>query len=214
MGAAAALRSLEVQRRSSGALWSGQPLAHCIVGARSTTITVVRGGELEFARTVPVGGADFTERIAEHLSVSWAQAEKIKTTRGTRLMEGGTMVGSHESQEVRIPCENVAGRLAREIQRSLRFFTSQYAEGSYLGMIGSATIGGGGALLKGLDVCLEQQGLEITGVVNPFAGFSVDAAAGLQHIGDAAPQFATAMGLAIGDYWSCQPAQAEIEFAA
>ncbi|MGC8863181.1 MAG: pilus assembly protein PilM, partial [Armatimonadota bacterium] len=112
-------------------------------------------------------------------------------------------------------CENVAGRLAREIQRSLRFFASQYAEGSYLGMVGSATISGGGALLKGLDACLEQQGVEISGIVNPFAGYSFDAERGLQHIGDAAPQFETAMGLAIADYWSDRPAQGmEMGFAA
>ena len=210
----AALRCLDTHRKGSSPLWSGQPLAHCLVGAKNTTITVVRSGEPEFARTVPVGGADFTECVAEHLSLGWAEAEKVKGTPGTRLVESGVMVTSQGKDEVRVPCENVAGRLAREMQRSLRFFTSQYAEGSYLGMIGSATLGGGGALLKGLGSCLEQQGIEITGIVNPFAGFSVDAEAGVQQIGDAAPQFATAMGLAIGDYQAGDAAQTQIEFAA
>jgi type IV pilus assembly protein PilM len=214
IGAVAALRSIEGRRKSAGTLWSGQPLAHCIIGAASTTIAVVRNGELEFARTVPVGGADFTERIVEHLSVSWSEAEKIKTTPGTRLTESGALVGSHAGQEVRVPCENVVGRLAREIQRSLRFFASQYAEGSYLGMIGSATMGGGGALLKGLDACLQQQGVEITGVVNPFAGFSIESERGLQQIGDTAPQFETALGLAVADYRSSGQAHTQTTLAA
>jgi len=173
---------------------------------------VERGSEMVIrsACAVPIPGVKAKSDPRDHGSV----VQAIKTTPGTRLMENGVMVGSHQNREVRIPCENVAGRLAREMQRSLRFFTSQYAEGSYLGMIGSATMGGGGALLKGLDLCLEQQGIEITGIVNPFAGFSVDAEAGLQQIGDTAPQFATAMGLAIGDYWASAPAQMEIEFAA
>ncbi|MCX8052703.1 MAG: type IV pilus assembly protein PilM [Armatimonadetes bacterium] len=213
VGTVAALRSFDAQKKSSSTLWSGQPLAHCILGAKSTTITVIRGGELEFARTVPVGGSDFTERIAEHLSITWQEAERIKISPGSRLLENGTMVTSHNSQEVRIPCDSVVARLAREIRRSLRFFTSQYAEGSYLGMIGSTTIGGGGALLRGLDTCLEQQGIEINGTVNPFAGFSVDAEGGLQ-IGDTASQFETAMGLAIADYAQNASVQMEMDFAA
>jgi type IV pilus assembly protein PilM len=214
IGAAAALRSFETQKRSSSPLWSGQPLAHCIVGARNTTITVVRCGDLEFARTVPVGGGDFTDCIVEHLKVKWAEAEQIKHTPGARLTETGLMIVAYEKQDARIPCDNVVARLAREITRSLRFFTSQYAEGSYLGMIGSATLGGGGSLMRGLDACLEEQGIEITASVNPFAGYSVDAEAGLYQIGDAAPQFATAMGLAIGDHSSPNITLAEDERAA
>ena len=105
--------------------------------------------------------------------------------------------------EAKVPCDNVVGRLAREIQRSLRFFRSQFAEGSYLGMIGDSTISGGGVLLKGIDTCLQEQGVEIMGVVNPFAGLSIDAeGSGVQHVSDNTAQYAAAVGLAIGDYWT------------
>jgi type IV pilus assembly protein PilM len=200
VGLVAAARSIEDCSKRSSPLWSGQPRAHCIVGARNTTITVTRGDELEFARTVPVGGNDFTAKIAEHLSLTWEEAERLKVSRGTRLLQNAELITSVGQQEVSIPCENVVGRLAREIQRSLRFFTSQYAEGSYLGMIGSTVLAGGGALLPGLDKALEHQGVEISKIANPFAGFSVEARPGLQSIGEVAAQFITAMGLAIGDY--------------
>lgn len=212
---AAALRSCGTQKQAINPLWNGQPTAHCIVGAGSTTIAVVRGGEMEFARNVPVGGNDITECIAEHLGVSWADAEKIKVTPGTRLIQGGVLIAPHEGQEHHIPCDNVTGRLAREIQRSLRFFTSQFAEGSYLGMIGATTMSGGGALMKGLDSCLEDQGIDINCMANPFTCFSVDAlGSGVQDVGECSAQYTTAVGLAIGDYWSSENGRNESDVAA
>ena len=201
IGAAATLRSFEMQKRTTSPLWSGQPLAHCIIGARSTTIAVVRSNTLEFARTVPVGGNDFTECVVEATGASWAEADKIKSARGSRLSNDGTLMASYNNDEFKIPCENVVGRLAREIQRSMKFFRSQFAEGSYLGMIGAATLSGGGALMRGIDTCLQEQGIEVASIVNPFAGFSVDAEGSEIHdISDKATAYTTAVGLAIGDY--------------
>ena len=205
IGPAAALRTLTIHRAAGGPLWSGQPLAHCIIGARSTTIAVMRGSALEFVRTVPVGGNDFTQCIAESAGLAWNEAERAKTGPGVRMMDGWMLLANHGGEQLRVPCEPAVGRLAREALRSLRFFRSQFAEGSYLGMIGAATLSGGGALLKGLEVCLREQGIEVTGVVNPFAGISVEAeGAGVQHVGDSAPAYTTAVGLAIGDYASAE----------
>jgi Tfp pilus assembly PilM family ATPase len=170
---------------------------------------------LELARSVPVGGNDFTECVAEHCGVGWAEAEKIKTTPGSRLVEGGMLITAQEREETRVPCESVVGRLAREMLRSLRFFTSQFAEGSYLGMIGSTSISGGGALLKGLDACLQVQGIDVTGIVNPFTGLSVDVEGiGLQSVSECAAQYTTAVGLAVGDYWSGETAESTVVAAA
>jgi type IV pilus assembly protein PilM len=206
IAAAAAVRCAGIRTKSSSPLWSGQPRAHVVVGARNTTIAVIRGDAPEFARTVPVGGNDFTERIAEHTQVSWAEAEQIKLTPGTGIDADGTLTVSTSSGEKKVPCEQVIGRLSREIQRSLRFFSSQYAEGSYLGMIGATTMSGGGALLKGLGPSLQERGIEINSIVNPFAGFSVaDEGGGVRNIGDSATLYTTAMGLATADYWDKMP---------
>ncbi|MCX6345344.1 MAG: type IV pilus assembly protein PilM, partial [Armatimonadetes bacterium] len=203
IASAAALRCFGTQKKNVGPLWSDQPQAHCIIGACETTIAVVRGDALEFSRTVPVGGNDFTTCLEEHTGLSWPEAEMLKSGSGTRLNANGTMDVIGNEGELLIPCDNVAGRLAREIQRSLRFFTSQFAEGSYLGMIGATTLSGGGALLRGIDACLGTQGIDVAGVINPFAGLSVAAdAAGIQRVGDHTPTYTTAVGLAIGDYWS------------
>lgn len=201
VGPAAALRTLTMQRTTRSPLWGGQPLAHCIIGARGTTIAVLRGTALEFVRTVPVGGNDFTQCLVESAGLNWNEAERAKTGHGVKIVDGGLLLAAHGGEQLKVPCEPAVGRLAREALRSLRFFRSQFAEGSYLGMIGAVTLSGGGALLKGLEVCLQEQGIDVTGVVNPFAGISVEAEGiGVQHVGDNAPAYTTAVGLAIGDY--------------
>lgn len=198
----AAIRSFEMQKRTTNPLWSGQPFAHCIIGARNTTIIVVRSGEMEFARTVPVGGDDITDCIVNSAQISWDDAERIKLTPGTRLSEDGVLIAADKGGELKVPCENVVGRLSREILRSLRFFSSQFAEGSYLGMIGAATLSGGGALLKGIDTSIQAQGIEVNNIINPFAGFQVEAeGSGMHNLGNSAAQYTTSVGLAMGDYW-------------
>jgi len=200
--AVSVVRSFELQKRTASALWSGQPQAHCQIGANSTLITVTREGELEFARTVPVGGNDFTQCIADATGLAWTEAESIKLTPGVRLESDGVLVASRDGEQLRVSCESAVGRLAREMHRSLKFFRSQFAEGSYLGMTGVATLSGGGALLRGIDACLEDQGIEVAGIINPFAGFSVAAEGkGISHVVDSAAQYTTALGLALADCW-------------
>ena len=111
------------------------------------------------------------------------------------------MVAQQDSGELRVPCDGPVGRLARETIRSLRFFSSQFAEGSYLGMIGAVALSGAGALLKGIDTCIREHGVDITGVANPFAGLAVASEGlGVDHVGDKAALYTTAVGLALGDY--------------
>lgn len=198
---AAIVRSFEMQKRTANSLWSGQPQAHCHIGANSTLITVMRGSELEFARTVPVGGNDFTQCIADATGLDWAESERIKLTPGVRLTPEATLVASNDGELLRVPCDSAIGRLVREMHRSLKFFRSQFAEGSYLGMTGMATISGGGALLRGIDACLQEQGLEVASTINPFAGFSVAAEGkGISHVVDCAAQYTTALGLSMVNY--------------
>jgi len=200
LGVSAAVRSFQARDEHSDLLWGGQPRAHCIIGARSTVIAVVRQDQLEFARTVPVGGNDFTQCIVESLGVGWETAERIKLGHSVRLAEDGAMIALHKDAEVRIQCGNLVNRLVRETVRSLRFFSSQFAEGSYLGMIGTVTLSGGGALIKGLDACLRRHGIEVSDIINPFTGFVVDTGgSGISEVGDSAAAFTTAVGLATSD---------------
>lgn len=202
VGVSAALRSLETERSLGGTLWSGQPRAHCIAGASGTMVGVTREGALEFARAVPVGGNDLTQCIVDHLGLSFVEAEELKTSPSSKLTEDGTLLVSSNGIDAQIPMTTTIEKLSREIARSLRFFSSQFTEGSYLGMTGTTSLSGGLSLLKGIDACLRYHGVEITGAVNPFAGYSVDAEeGGVEQIGAQSTIYTTAMGLAIWDYW-------------
>lgn len=205
IGSAASLRSIRALQQADSPLWGNQPKAHCIIGAIGTMITVFRGESIEFARTVSIGGDDFTECIAEKAGVDWSTAEKLKMNPATTITDDGTVVISDENQHILVPCEDILSRLSREILRSLSFFSSHYAEGSYLGMIGDITMSGGGSLLKGIDKALQNCGVNIQPAIDPFSGFSVEArkASNLSLAG-LSPAFSTAMGLAVSDYWTQQ----------
>jgi type IV pilus assembly protein PilM len=201
VGIVAVSRGLSTQKGHANPLWTGQPRSHCVLGAKNTLVSVVRGGVLEFSRVVPFGGNDFTQLLAQTLSIETAAAERLKTDPGTRLEDGGVLIASHNTDEVRVPCEALMARLAREIQRSLRFFSSQYAEGSYLGTIGTVTLSGGGASLRGIDTCLTSFGVDVSDIINPFAGYPVEAGgAGIRRVRDDAAAYTTAVGLAVGVY--------------
>ncbi len=196
----AALRSVEAAWATDRALWSGQPRAHCVMGAKSTSIGVMREGVLEFARTVPVGGNDLTLCVAERLGISFDEAEKIKTSPDTKLTDDGILLASRDGEELQINCRAMVERLIRETARSLKFFSSQFAEGSYLGTTGTTSLSGGGALLRGIDTCLRHNGIEVSGIRNPFSGFSVESAgSGIEQSVGRAPMYTTAMGLAVWD---------------
>ncbi|MFQ3549619.1 MAG: type IV pilus assembly protein PilM [Armatimonadota bacterium] len=199
----ALIRSFANNSKGTSKLWGGQPHAHCVIGSQSTMITVIRENELEFVRDVPVGGDDFTNAIMEHTGLLWQEAEELKHSPATRLTENGSLITSYNGKEITIPCESVTGRMVREIQRSLKYFRSQFAEGSYLGMIGSTSLSGGGALIRGIESALRYQGLEINGIINPFLGFSVTAgSSGIEQVASCSAAFTTAVGLAMGDYWN------------
>lgn len=215
VGTAACVRSIGMNHKTRGLLWGGQPIAHCVIGSRYTTIAVMRGDSLEFARTISVGGDDFTESIAESLGIDRLDAERMKCSPNTRLTGVGILNMTRDGQQVQVSCEQVVGRLARELLRSLRYFSSQFADGSYLGMIGSASLSGGGSLLGGIDACIQQQAVEISGIINPFAGYSVDAeGSGVQHLGNSMTAYTTALGLAIGRYWSANSKDDNFRIAA
>lgn len=204
VGPVAVLRGVNGRHRGSDQLWSGQPLAHCQIGASSTLMTVTRGGVLEFARAVAVGGNDFTQCIMDETGLSRHEAEAAKLSPGSRITPDGAFV----AEDIKVACEGAIGRLAREIHRSLKFFTSQFAEGSYLGMTGTASLSGGGALLRGIDASLERQGIEVSGLVNPFAGFSVAAEGkGITDAHESAPRYTMAMGLAVANCSEDAPAR-------
>lgn len=174
-------------------LWGNQPNAHCIIGATSTVVTIARGEYIEFARSIPIGGDDFTECVAARASVDWPTAEWIKADPSTHITDNGNISTYVSDTVIYIPCSDVLSRLSEEILRSIRCFSGGFPEGSYLGTINSVTVSGGGSMMSGLCEALRSHGVELrreTGVGH----FSLPTAQ--------TPLYSTALGLALGGYGS------------
>jgi cell division protein FtsA len=58
------------------------------IGARTTTVTLVRGGVLESARMFELGGRAFTRKLAHDLSLSLPLAESLKVRHSAGLLRG------------------------------------------------------------------------------------------------------------------------------
>jgi type IV pilus assembly protein PilM len=140
------LSSFALLRASS--YLDGQVEAIVDIGAHSTSVIVHEDGEPLIVRTVPRGGAEITERIAERLGANIAEAEAIKCRVGL-LDEGGPDTAAVVREAIR--------PLMNEIGSSFAYLTT----GERQSRVARVALSGGGALLPGLVPALsELLGLE------------------------------------------------------
>jgi len=96
------------------------------IGASTTQFLVVNNGDLQFARTLPVGGNLLTRSLAENYGLEFDQAQKMKE-------EEGELLGSKEAVDYAAPgamqmdfsLRDGLSELIREIRRSLEFYAAQ-----------------------------------------------------------------------------------------
>src|SRR5206468_12226590 len=91
----------------------GHPLALVNIGARYSSINILKNGRSTFTGDVPVGGAEHNDALVRQLGVSPADAEALKQGRAA----GGA--GPAAAEQGLAP---VTARIVEEIQRALRFF--------------------------------------------------------------------------------------------
>jgi type IV pilus assembly protein PilM len=130
------------------------------IGARYTSINVLKNGVSTFTGDLPVGGEAFTESLVEQLQVPYDRAETFKVT---GLLEGKR----HQGLEALL--QPVSASLAEEIGRTLSLYGAMAAEET----IHSIYLSGGGAKVVGLGPMLEKKlGVPVQ-LSQPFRGFSV-----------------------------------------
>lgn len=117
------------------------------VGAGLTLVVVHRGGQLQFVRTIDLGGETITKSIAGALDVPRVDAEQIKR----QLGEPGTHDFRAENA-----ARSAVGDLVGEIHNSIRFYSAQPGRGSPV----RVEVTGAGARVAGFVEQL-QQGLDI-----------------------------------------------------
>jgi type IV pilus assembly protein PilM len=155
------------------------------VGADVTNIVVHHSGEPRFVRILPLGGGDPTEALAEHLSISYDEAESLK-------LDLGRGVGSEESHRV---LRERVDALVDEIRGSLDY----YAASEDSEALGSVILTGGGSLTPGLVDQLERTLRNPVRRATPFEDLDVSRS-GLtgEQLEQVEPLVATALGLATG----------------
>jgi len=105
------------------------------IGARTTTVTMVRNGVLEAARMFELGGRAFTRKLAHDLDLSLPLAESLK------LRHSGGLLGGDEQARVR----RAMGESAEVLAQGVALVLHELALGSPLPA--HVWLCGGGALL-------------------------------------------------------------------
>ncbi len=153
------------------------------IGARYSSINILKGGRSTFTGDVPVGGRDINDALMRDLGISADEAEALKAGGSTRGVAPEAVAGVAEA---------AAGALIEEIHHALSFFWTAATDET----IDALYLSGGGARMAGLAQQLSERVQAPVEIANPLArvalGPSVDGAA----LQEQAVEFAVAIGLA------------------
>jgi type IV pilus assembly protein PilM len=161
---------------------SGEAVALIDIGASIMKTNVLRGGATIFARDIPFGGNNYTQAIAQQLSIPFEKAEAAKLGR-----------------EVGVPwdsivpaLEAVSRELSLEVQRTFDYFAST-AESERIAKI---VLSGGCAKLPGLGEYLSSNwGIPVE-LARPLERVAVDPMYA-DEVASAGPALAVAVGLGL-----------------
>jgi len=98
------------------------------IGASITQVIVSKGGSLRFLRIIPMGGQDFTRRLADDMSISREEAEELKKRIGVARSDAPPMEGDDGKAQAALTAQ--ADILIEEIRSSIDFYVSQNPEGA------------------------------------------------------------------------------------
>lgn len=171
-----ALRSVFGQEQGTFALLD--------IGAAVSKILVIDYGSITVSHTINKGSQDFTQTIANSLSISFEEAEKAKRKRGL----SGKYDDTDFSDVLRDDVDHIFG----ESKRVIDSFEKENSK-----KVEKVVLIGGGALLKGTS----QHAKEVLGkevfLGNPFQNVGLPTPVLGPVLTSAGPEFAVAVGLAI-----------------
>ncbi len=150
------------------------------VGAKATSINVMRGGTSCFSREIPIGGASMTQAVARRLGIEGFEAEAIKRASEDHQAEVRTAIGP------------VLEDLASELVLSM-----DYVEHNEGVTVTEILLSGGGVLAPGAAEYIEQSIARPTRLWNPLEGLRVDVnRLDVEELEAWAPSLVVAVGLA------------------
>ena len=161
----------------------GQPVALVNVGARYSSINILKQGRSTFTGDVPIGGAEYTDAISRQLGVSPEEAESLKLGKSGRDSDGAA---------VQPVLGSVTEFIVEEIQRALSFFWTAATDEP----LGGIVLSGGTARTSGLSTLLaERLGCSVE-VASPFRRLTIDRGVNRELVQACGPALAVTVGLA------------------
>jgi type IV pilus assembly protein PilM len=136
------------------------------VGASTTQVSVVNGGEYLYTRDVPIGGDEFSARISESLGVDLENAETLKVA--ASIGEGAA------PEEVHTVIGELNDQLVSEIQMTLDYFAQSGEVSVEESRMTSLFLTGGASRVLGLDAALAAAVQVPVQILNPFQNIEVN----------------------------------------
>jgi type IV pilus assembly protein PilM len=152
------------------------------IGARFSSINILKGGRSTFTGDVPVGGRDITESLSRDLSVGAQEAEELKL-QGTSA--------SVSADQVAAVTDAAAVALIDEIHHALSFFWTAATDET----IDKVYLSGGVAQMAELGQQLSERVQAPVEIVNPFAHVTLDPGIDTPELRQQAPEYAVCLGL-------------------
>jgi hypothetical protein len=125
------------------------------VGASKTEMIIVYNGGLVFARSLSVGGTDFTRALTSELEIDWDRAERLKRKHGELIEEDEIHSRPAAEQPMLRAVAGAAGEFFRAVRASLMFARAQTTLVDL--DVGRVYLSGAGARLKGLPEFLHRE---------------------------------------------------------
>ncbi len=160
----------------------GRPVALVNVGARYSSINILKEGRSTFTGDVPVGGAEFSDALVRQLGVSPEDAEQLKA---------GRAAGGLEPSAAEPVLASVTEFIVEEIQRALSFFWTAATDEP----LGAVFLSGGTARMPSLATELKSRLECPVEVVDPFRRVACDRVS-REVIEGSGPALAVTVGLA------------------
>jgi type IV pilus assembly protein PilM len=160
-----------------------QVVALVNIGARYSSINIVKGGRSTFTGDVPVGGRDVTEALTRDLGVSAEEAERIKAGGESKI----------DAEQLSMAFGPAVDALIEEIHYALSFFWTAATDER----IDVLYLSGGAARTPELAQRLAERTEAPVEIADPLGRVSLASAADMAALRERGTEFAVAMGLAM-----------------
>ncbi|MGH7790373.1 MAG: type IV pilus assembly protein PilM [Candidatus Binatia bacterium] len=162
----------------------GQVVALVNIGARYSSINILKSGRSVFTGDVPVGGRDITEALTRDLGVPAEEAERLKTGKGG---------SSFDAEQLNMALGPAVDALIEEIHYALSFFWTAATDER----IDMLYLSGGAAQTPELAERLAQRIEAPVEVTDPFSRITLSASIDGAALQRRASEFAVALGLSV-----------------